>query len=163
MLRLQVMRHAKSDWGSGSADHDRPLNTRGREAADAMGRQLRAWDLVPELVLASTAERARTTVERAALAGEWDCPIETRHNLYMTSPAGALTVLAAAPDTVTSVMLVGHQPTWSELVERLTGGRVRVATATVIGIDLDIASWSMAPSARGEITHVLQARHVVRD
>ena len=151
------MRHAKSDWSAGVADHERPLNARGRAAADAMGRHLTAAGEAPDHVLTSSAVRARTTAERAAAAGRWDAPIEIAPDLYETWPQGALEVVLGAPD-VASLMIVGHQPTWSGLVAHLTGGAVSVPTGTVVGIDLFVATWDEVLDAQGEIVFVVRPR-----
>lgn len=64
MLRLLLLRHAKSDWHTESDhDHERPLASRGERDAIRIGRFLTAAGLRPELVLCSTAIRARRTVE----------------------------------------------------------------------------------------------------
>ena len=61
---LLLMRHAKSDWNDSSLpDFDRPLNARGKKTAPVMGQWLIEHDLVPELILSSTAYRARETTE----------------------------------------------------------------------------------------------------
>lgn len=157
MKRLLVMRHAKSDWSAGVADHERPLNRRGRAAADAMGRHLSNTGQAPDHVLTSSAVRARTTAERAAAAGRWEAPIEVERDLYETYPQGALEVVLGAPD-VAALMVVGHQPTWSGLVAHLTGGSVAVPTGTVVGIDLFIAAWDEVLDAQGEIVFVVHPR-----
>lgn len=157
MKRLLIMRHAKSDWSTAAPDHERPLNRRGRRSAKAIGRLLTRMGEVPDLVYTSTALRARTTVELAAAAGEWDTEIELKDELYGTSPDGALRVVSGAPD-VPSLMLVGHQPAWGGLVAEITGGAVQVKTATVVGIELYAADWADAERARGEILYVLQPR-----
>lgn len=162
MRRLLVMRHAKSDWDAGTTDHERPLNRRGRRSAELMGELLAGADEVPDLALTSTAVRARDTVERAALAGGWQTPIEAHGALYLSSVSGTLDVLATAPD-VAAVMLVGHQPTWGALVRQLTGAEVRVRTATVVALDLEVGSWGGVRDARGAIAFVLQPRLFLRD
>ena len=68
--RLYLLRHAKSSWkDEGLADHDRPLARRGRRAAKAIARHLREQGVEPELVLCSTARRARETLEAKFPAG----------------------------------------------------------------------------------------------
>ncbi len=60
MIRLALVRHAKSDWGSPALDdHDRPLNRRGLRDAPAMAARLADSGFVPEVILSSTALRAR--------------------------------------------------------------------------------------------------------
>lgn len=160
MRTLLVMRHAKSDWHAGVSDHERPLNARGERSADAMGVLLARIGQVPRHAICSTARRAADTLERARTAGGWDTTVEQTDDLYETSVAGALAVGTGAPD-VPSLLLVGHQPTWSGLVERLTGGSVEVRTATVVGIELPIGSWEQLALAHGSIAFVLQPRHAL--
>lgn len=161
MKRLLVMRHAKSDWDAGYArDHDRPLSKRGKRAAATMGRLLADIQEVPELVVSSSATRAHTTADLAAHAGSWMCPIEVSGDLYGTSPGEALRIIHRTPDQVDRLMVVGHEPTWSGLVHRLTGGAVQMKTATVVIIDLLVGrSWDSGDMVQGEIVAVLQPRH----
>lgn len=151
MPQLLIMRHAKSDWGEpAAADHARPLAPRGVRAAKRMGRLLTDAGAAPDLVLTSTAVRARTTAELAAEAGVWSAPIEARGSLYGATAADVVTELAAAnlPDRV---MVVGHEPTSSELVALLSGGgRVRMPTAAVACIELT-GSWADLAPGRGRL------------
>lgn len=101
-----------------------------------MGRFLAAAPDGPELVISSPARRAVETLELAAEAGAWDVPVLFDERLYGHGGAGygpraALDVLAEASGGAGHVLLVGHEPTWSELVQRLTGARVRFPTAAV--------------------------------
>jgi len=66
MRRLMLLRHAKSDRPPGIADHDRPLNRRGRDEAPLVGTYLAHNGLVPDRVLCSTSERTRETWELVA-------------------------------------------------------------------------------------------------
>jgi phosphohistidine phosphatase len=155
---LLLMRHAKSDWDADyGSDHDRPLNDRGSRNARLMGRVLANEDLVPDLVISSTALRARRTAELASEAGNWDSEIVLDPSLYDEGPRGVLEVGAAAPDGNT-LMLVGHQPTWSMLVSAVTGERAEMKTATVAVIELDIESWADLAGASGTLTRVLDPK-----
>ena len=63
MLSMLLLRHAKSSWDDPAlADFDRPLAPRGEEAALRMGAYMAAHDLLPDLILCSTAQRARQTL-----------------------------------------------------------------------------------------------------
>lgn len=158
MKRLILFRHGKSDWHSPyGADHERPLNERGVRAAETMGRLLARAGLAPDHAIASSAVRARTTLELAQAAGAWECTTELDSDLYGTTAGGALAVAAGAPAEAESLMLVGHEPTWSQLAHHLTGGHVVVKTATVIGIDLPIDSWRHTDT-RGSLAFVFQPR-----
>lgn len=106
--RLYLLRHAKSSWKErGLADHERPLAGRGRRAAKAMGRYLREEGIAPELVLCSTARRARETLERIEL-GDGDVRFEDE--LYAADADTLLARLKRIPTAVGSAMLIGHNP-----------------------------------------------------
>jgi phosphohistidine phosphatase len=108
--RVYLLRHAKSSWKErGLADHDRPLARRGRRAAKAMGQHLRERSIAPELVLCSSAARARETLERSGLTGR----IEP--DLYAAGAAALLARLQEIPRDVRSVMLIGHNPGLQQL------------------------------------------------
>jgi phosphohistidine phosphatase len=158
MKTLLLMRHAKSDWDADyESDHERPLNERGLRSARLMGRVLAEEGLVPDLIISSTAVRARTTAELAIEAGGWSSEIRLDRSLYDEGPRGVLVVGASAPD-VDGLMLVGHQPTWSMLVSALTGELAEMKTAAVAVIDVDIESWADLPDASGTLTRVLEPR-----
>ncbi|MEA1901908.1 MAG: histidine phosphatase family protein [Actinomycetota bacterium] len=152
MKTLLLLRHAKSDWDAAyGADHERPLNDRGARSARIMGRLINAQGIAPQFAISSTAVRARTTVELAAEAGNWDCPITLDAGLYESGLDGVLALAASAPD-VERLMLVGHQPTWSMLVHRLTGARADMKTASVAAIELMLDGWSDLPETSGVLT-----------
>ena len=122
--RLLVMRHAKSAWPEGVADHDRPLGPRGLRDAPAAGRFLAEHGGPPDLVLCSPARRARRTWELAA--AELDGPVPTRHDprLYGADAPELLDVLHGVPDEVATLLLVGHNPGLEDLVLLLAGRAV---------------------------------------
>ncbi len=165
MKTLLVLRHGKSSWGSPSlADHDRPLKKRGRRDAARMGRELRARDLVPDLIVSSTAQRARSTARRAAeAAGCGDRIVETE-KLYLSAVTSHLEILAEhAEDGHQRVMVVAHNPTLEDLVEHLTGEDVGLTTANLARVDLDIDSWAELPQAHGELRFVLRPKELPAD
>lgn len=152
------MRHAKSDWDADyGTDHDRPLNDRGRRSSRLMGRVLATEGLIPDLVISSTAIRARSSAEMAMEAGEWESELVLDRSLYESGPQGVLAAGASAPE-VDRLMLVGHQPTWSMLVSKLTGERAEMKTASVAVIELDIDTWVDLPDTSGTLTRVLAPR-----
>jgi phosphohistidine phosphatase len=158
MRRLILFRHGKSDWNAPhGSDHERPLSRRGIGAAETMGRVLARSGHAPDHAITSSAVRARSTLELAGTAGDWSCSVEVTDRLYGTTAHGALEVASGVTSDVSTLMLVGHEPTWSDLAHRLTGGRVTVKTATAIGIDLWVDSWVDVDSS-GSLSFVLQPR-----
>ena len=121
MRQLLLLRHAKSSWDSKElADHDRPLNARGREAAAAMRTAMENLGLAPDVVLVSTAKRTLQTL--AALEPWAETPlVEPMEGLYLASAPALLKTLREVAETVRSVLLVGHNPGLHELALMLAG------------------------------------------
>ncbi|MEP3847656.1 MAG: histidine phosphatase family protein [Paracoccaceae bacterium] len=105
MLRLLLMRHAKSDWNTPeTGDHDRGLNPRGRASATALGGWLRDHNYTPATVISSTATRTAQTLERLQLSA----PIQFTQRLYHASPSDMFDVLNSAKGSC--VLILGHNP-----------------------------------------------------
>jgi phosphohistidine phosphatase len=120
--RLLVLRHAKASRDdAGLADHERPLSGRGRRALPRLQRELARRREPIDLVLCSSAIRARQTLEgvRDALPGEAAVAIE--HGLYGASGTELVQRLRAVPASVTGVLLIGHNPGLEQLVHKLAG------------------------------------------
>jgi phosphohistidine phosphatase len=159
MVQLVLMRHGKSDWdASYGADHDRPLAARGVRNARLMGRLLTEADQSPGLVVSSTAVRANRTALLAAESGGWDCEVVTDRAIYGANPRGVLEVVHRVAGPHRRVLVVGHEPTWSNLVFELVGARVEMKTASVAGVCLLIDEWSSLPDATGWLDYLLHPR-----
>jgi phosphohistidine phosphatase len=123
MRQLLLLRHAKSSWdAAASPDRDRPLNARGRRSAVIMRQAMRDLGLIPDVVLVSTARRTQETLE---LLEPWDdAPlIEPMDSLYLAAPIQLIAALHGVPETVRSVLLIGHNPGLHDLAISLTGPR----------------------------------------
>lgn len=138
MIQLVLARHAKSDWADeGLDDHDRPLNARGRRDAPAMARTVLRAGVRPEVVLASTARRARETAE--AFARAFDADVTEQPELYLAEPATLLAAARAAG--VDEVMVVAHDPGMSALVSRLADRDERMVTCAVAVFTWNDGTW----------------------
>jgi phosphohistidine phosphatase len=159
MLQLMLMRHGKSDWETDAgSDHDRPLSNRGERASERMGLVVRELDLVPDVVVSSTARRARTTAELARITGGWSSRLVLDEALYGAGVSETLETAARHGGACTRIMLVGHQPTWSMVTRHLTGTMVDMRTATIANIDVNASDWKSLPDASGTLISVLQPR-----
>ena len=122
MRLLYLLRHAKSSWDDpGLADHDRPLAPRGRKAAELMATHLRREQITPDLVLCSSAQRARETLEGIAPALDEDVAVKVEPDLYLASGRDLLARLGTTADETQSVMLIGHNPAIQMLTLTLAG------------------------------------------
>lgn len=128
---LVVVRHAKSDWDTGVDDHERPLNDRGRRDAGALGTWLRDHVGTLDLVLCSTATRARQTWRLAAAALDPAPPVRYEQRIYAAEPRALMSVLDEVADDVGTTALVGHNPGLSELVQTVSGQAVELKTSAV--------------------------------
>jgi len=143
MKTLMLLRHAKSSWKDESLeDHERPLNKRGKKTAPVMGHLIRDQDLVPELIVSSTAVRARKTAEAAAEACGYPGDITLTEELYLAT-AGEILRYAQerTEETLSRIMLVGHNPGMEELVNLLSSQRERFPTSALAVFELDIDGW----------------------
>jgi phosphohistidine phosphatase len=168
MRRLMLLRHAKSDWTTpGARDHDRPLSTRGREAAPKMGAYMARHALVPDLIVASTA--ARVTETLALLLPAFKAPPKTTPDarLYETEAEEILTVIKETPRTVHSLLLVGHNPSIAELASLLmASGDVetraqlieKFPTAALAVIDFPLDEWGKVHPKSGRLDRFVTPR-----
>ncbi len=164
MLNLMVMRHGKSDWNADSAsDHARPLSRRGVLSAERMGEVLRELGLVPDLVISSTAVRARATAELARITGGWESRLLLDDDLYGASVDTTFDVVARHGGECGRVLIVGHQPTWSMVVQHLTGARVAMRTAVIADIEVNASQWQAIGSAPATLVTLLQPRPFLSD
>ena len=142
MKTLFLLRHAKSSWKQpGMDDHDRPLNKRGKKEAPMVGKYLKAGDLVPDLILSSTARRAHDTAEAVAESSGFEGQVDLYQDLYLSDTGCYLDILQSLPDTAGRVLVVGHNPDLDDLLTLLTDVTQHMTTAALAQIILPITSW----------------------
>jgi phosphohistidine phosphatase len=125
-----------------------------------MGRVLAGWGWLPDVVLTSSAVRARDTVELAGQAGQWPCPVEVVDWLYGAEPADVVSRLVERDRLPPRVLIAGHEPTLSELVSLLiSGGRVRMPTAAVACLELE-GEWRELAPGRGRLLWLITPKLV---
>ena len=160
MLRLMLLRHAKSDWPSGVDDHERPLAKRGRRASPLMGSYMAKEGLLPDLAIVSTARRTQETWELARPA--FGAPIAQRNErrLYEGLFGSLLAVIQDIGVETHTLLLVGHNPGLQELALKLIGTsgehdltrlREKYPTGGLAVIDFDVARWSRVVTAAGQL------------
>jgi phosphohistidine phosphatase len=165
--RLYLLRHAKSSWKQAElADHDRPLAGRGRRAADTVARHMREQAIAPELVLCSTARRARETAARIEPAlGR----IAVRHEseLYAASAIDLLERLRGVPDGIASVLLIGHNPAIEQLALVLARPspqrrelEVKFPTAALATLSVPGATWRSLDHGCAELVAFVRPREL---
>lgn len=150
MRTIHLLRHAKSSHDDPALpDRERPLAKRGRRDAPKMGRHLRKHDVVADLTLCSPAQRTRETLDLVREAGAPVGEVRTEESLYDAAAEDLLARLQTLPDSVTSVLVVGHNPSLQQLGGMLAASGKRLdrlqrkfPTATVATLTADIDRWA---------------------
>lgn len=144
MRVLYLIRHAKSDWENVEHhDFERPLNTRGRRNAQAMGSWLQQNIETPSLVLSSPANRALTTCFLITQQlGYAFADVLFRARLYESSPALALKIIQNVPSSNVSQMVFGHNEWISALAQSLCNVPLPpMVTCSVVALKFDVENW----------------------
>jgi phosphohistidine phosphatase len=142
MKTLFLLRHAKSSWNQPELhDHDRPLNKRGKKEAPKVGVYIKDNDLIPDLILSSTARRAHDTAQAVAEESGFSGQVDLYQDLYLSDTSCYLDILRCLPDDANRVLVVGHNPDLEELLTLLTDVTQHLTTASLAQVDLPITSW----------------------
>lgn len=152
--RLTLLRHAKAAVGSPSMpDRDRPLNERGQRDAPLMGQRLQRVGARPSLLITSPAARALQTAR--LIAREIGYPLEflqREADLYLASSCEILDVVARQDDAFNDMIVCGHNPGLTDLLNGLTGAGIdNIPTCGLAVIEAPIAKWR--DLRKGILTH----------
>lgn len=163
MKTLLILRHAKSSWSDESLpDYERPLNQRGLKDAPRMGILLKDYELLPNLVLSSTAKRARDTADLVIATSGYAGELRLIPELYSFLSGPYFEVLQGLPDRYERIMLIGHNPGLEELLVALTGEAASLPTAALAQVNLPIQAWGeLAPDASGELINLWKPKELV--
>ena len=142
MIDLLLMRHAKSDWGQGLADFDRPLNSRGEEAAEKMGNLLMDEDLCPDYIICSGAQRARETADGVIEGMNYQGELFVTNQLYLCDIGDFIRVIKRYGGDHSRLLVIAHNPGTEGFITHLTGQMKHVTTANIAHIKLPITQWS---------------------
>jgi len=151
-----ILRHAKSSWNTPSiSDKDRPLNSRGQRDAPKVGQLLIKEQLVPDLILTSSAKRARQTANLVVGSSQYAHGITEVSQFYLAQPLAYMSYLSDLPDHYSRVMVIGHNPGLELLIDELTGCHETMPTAALAQVCLPIDNWpeilSLSNKNRGQL------------
>lgn len=154
---LVILRHAKSDWPPGVPDDQRPLATRGRRDAPAAGRWLREHVPGPDLVVCSTAKRARQTWNLVGPELDGDPEVRHEERLYGASPTTLAVLARELPAEARTVLFVGHNPGLEEFVSLLSGEECTLKTSS-IAVLAGPGDWAAVAPGWGELARTAKPR-----
>ncbi len=167
MFDLMLMRHAKSDWRSHTADIDRPLNERGRQDALRMGEHLKQRGLVPDKMIVSSAQRTQETASLLLdnlLFAEEDIIVDKA--LYLADSETLLETIELYASENQRLLILAHNPGMDYLVSYLastspplsdSGKLMTTCAAAVFSIDsLD----TLQNSGQAELKNLFRPREI---
>jgi len=154
MKKLFIVRHAKSSWEHRQlSDFERPLNPRGLRAAPLVAERLKKSNHLPAKIFSSPAIRAIATAR--IFASHFQYPLQEIikvEHFYEASIGAMLNFINEIHDENESVMLFGHNPTFTILAEYLTGNYFgNLPTAAVVGIHFEYEKWQYITKGSGEV------------
>jgi phosphohistidine phosphatase len=152
--QIFFLRHAKSSWKYPDLhDYDRPLNDRGKENAPKMGRKLKKLGVQPDLIISSPANRAVTTARIVCEKIEYPLhKLKLEDKIYMASARQLLNIIQELDDKYQQVMIIGHEPAFSQVIEILCKNRLeKFPTCAAIQISLQTQKWSEVKEGTGKI------------
>lgn len=148
MKRLLLMRHAKSSWKETDIpDQERPLKKRGHKDAETMGKLLKSKKIVPELIISSTALRAKKTAEDIAKACKCEKKIIFSESLYMAEPSDILKIIKDKAKKEKCILVIGHNPGLEAFLQILTGKVESLSTSSIAYLGAKIDKWSELSSS----------------
>ncbi len=145
MKTIFLVRHAKSSWSTPSLeDFDRPLNNRGKRDAPFMGDVLFRKNIFPQLIISSPALRAITTAK--IIAEKLNYPVKNiikNKNIYEAGALDILEVVKKTDDKIESLMIVGHNPGLTDLVNLISDNRLdNLPTSGIVCLKKDTNNWN---------------------
>ena len=142
MKTLLLLRHAKSSVIEPTlSDSMRPLTYQGKKDVSIIGNILKNKNLIPDIIICSTAKRAVETSKLIAEYVNYHNEIHLSKLLYQTSTKDYINVISDIPDKNNTVLLVGHNPILETLVEIITNELRIMKTCSLVHIVLSINSW----------------------
>lgn len=154
MKTIYLVRHAKSSWDNPSLrDIERPLNKRGLRDAPFMAKLLSAKGIKIDQLISSPANRAYTTATYFAKAlGKDQAEIQQMDEIYEAYSRDILNIVNSLPATLDTVMLFGHNPTFTSFANFFSRDYIaNMPTCSIVQIDADVSSWEKFNERTGRV------------
>lgn len=172
MFELMLMRHAKSDWSSHTADIDRPLNDRGARDAIRMGAHLQKLDLVPDRMVVSAAQRTRETASlllNNLVVDEQNIIFDRKLYLAdMDTLCETIEIYASASQRSRQRLLIlAHNPGMDYMVSYLAGSPPPLSSSGKLMTTCAVACFSLASldalkkPGQGELQNLIRPKEII--
>lgn len=142
--KLIWARHGEAGQSS-TGDKDRPLTPRGVQQARSLAQQLQKHGWLPQTIFCSAARRTKETLEAMLETWNQEIPHRFEHNFYLGNLTNVQQILSQADlSGCDTILLVGHNPGWSNAPEHLSGSLVSLGTADAALLSIESNSWGTA-------------------
>jgi len=163
MKQLFIARHAKSSWDDFAIeDHERPILEKGKQKSEKVAAALKQKKILPDLIISSTAKRAKETA--IILATGLGYPINNiryEKRIYHADADDIFTELFGLDDSISSVMVVGHNPTFTDLVNHFSKTMIdNLPTSAVAAVTFKTDKWEKTGSSKHKLEFILQPREL---
>jgi len=133
-MHLYFLRHGEADWPNWDRpDDERPLTERGKKEMRKVAKFLRALDIPLEEIVSSPLPRARQTAD--IVAERFKMHVREQDVLAGFNLSGLKQLVQHYP--VDELMIVGHEPTFTDVICALTGADCKLSKGGVALVDLD--------------------------
>lgn len=163
MKTVCFIRHAKSSWDqAGLADIDRPLNIRGKTTAPLMAQIIADKGFTPDLIITSTAKRARQTAKFFRKQfGIKKQAVQFDPAIYGGDEQAIFEILRKVDDKIETVFLFGHNPTMNYLAALFSEDRIHVPTCGILVVQLPIEHWSEVQPDHTALKHFIYPKQFI--
>ncbi len=154
MKKIYFIRHAKSSWKDETIDDfERPLNSRGKRDVAFMGKRLKMFEVKPDIIYTSPAVRAQKTTKELVKEMDYDKKkIKTIDTLFESSYEHYMELIHATDDQYASIFIIAHNPTITEVGERLSGAILsNIPTCAIVCISFEVESFKDISEESGHI------------
>ncbi|WP_316860057.1 histidine phosphatase family protein [uncultured Cohaesibacter sp.] len=168
MIRLYLLRHAKSSWSDPSLhDFDRPLNKRGKKDAPRIGQAMNMRGYHPDRILCSSSQRTKETLAGIVPGLTGEVSLHLLDALYEGNAPDYLSLLKANARNSKHLMLVGHNSGLQDVALRLAGSgdpllikkmRSKYPTAALAVLDFDCDHWDDITLRSGHLVDFIKPR-----
>ncbi|MCA1558081.1 MAG: histidine phosphatase family protein [Acidobacteria bacterium] len=164
MKTLLLLRHAKSSWKDAELrDFERPLNKRGLKAAPLVGKFISKRKIAPDLIISSPAVRAKMTAALLIQSGELRTQLRYDERIYEADLETLLKVVSQIDEAADTVLMVGHNPGFQELLKALTNEEHEFPTAALAQISLKTDKWSAVGQKSGRLKWLVTPKELEKD
>ncbi|WP_373070568.1 histidine phosphatase family protein [Sulfurimonas sp.] len=142
MKRLYIIRHAKSSWSDmGIDDFDRGLNKRGRLDAPMMALRLKDRGVIPDVILSSSAKRAKKTAKIIADVIGFSKKVKFEDSLYDVLPSKLHSKIKKIKNKHNTAFVIGHNPELNMLASDYIGFNENIVTCGILEIEFECDKW----------------------